>query len=476
MSETPGRPRGKATLWVVVVIVVVAVAGWWMWRTLPSVSLLTRGEGAEEKKEEQFVIAVAPFWGPDERALEKGLDMQRLAEEMFEQELGDEENVTILADDFIPPRTEEEARVLGETLQADLILWGQIHTFPSYLEIRPHLELLRTIRWLRERESSVLVFFTLPEEMSLEKIGAQDLRNAARLVMAAHYQGEPDKALGFLQKIDPPTAESLRWQGNIYVFQNNWEEAEVLFQQAIALDPEYAVLHVDVGWAHTYQEEYEEALSSFQKAMELDPKDAEAHAGLGWAYSDLGRYEESVQEFLKAVALDPHSFATRNGLGWVYYHMGRYEESVREFQTPIPWGYKGAERRTAAASEYEDSYSQLAYTLALLKTGMEKEARAHEKELRKIYAGLAEAEWPAPLVRFYAGIITEDAALEAAESDDEETDRGQKCEAYYYVGMRRLLGGDREKAGEFFKKCLATGATTFPEYRSTERELGQSEQ
>jgi hypothetical protein len=186
MSETPGRPRGKTALWVVVVILVVAAAGWWAWKALPSVSLLPREKGAEEKKEEQFIIAVAPFWGPDENALEKGRDMQRLAEEMFEQELGDEENVTILADDFIPPRTEEEARALGETLQADLILWGQIHTFPSYLEIRPHLELLRTIRWLRERESSVLVFFTLPEEMSMEKIGAQDLRNAARLVLAAY--------------------------------------------------------------------------------------------------------------------------------------------------------------------------------------------------------------------------------------------------------------------------------------------------
>jgi Tfp pilus assembly protein PilF len=475
MSETPGRPRGKTALWVVVVLLVVAAAGWWAWRALPSVFSPPREEGAEEKEGGQFVIAVAPFWGPDEKAMEKGLDMQRLAEEMFERELEAEENVTILAEKFTPPRTEEEARVLGESLHADLILWGQIHTFPSYLEIRPHLKLLRTIRWLRERESSVLVFFTLPEEMSLEKIGAQDLRNAARLVMAAYYQGEPDKALGFLEKIIPPTAESLRWQGNIYVFKNSWEEAEALFQEAVELDPEDAVLYVDVGWAHTYQEEYEEAISSFQKAMELDPEDAEAHAGLGWVYSDLGRYDESVQEFLKAVALDPHSFATRNGLGWVYYHMGRYEESVREFQTPIPWGYKGAEHRMAAASEYEDSYSQLAYTLSLLKTGREKEARAHEKELRKTYAGLAEAEWPAPLVRFYSGIITEDAALEAAESDDEETDRSQKCEAYYYVGMRRLLDGDREEAGEYFEKCLATGATTFPEYRSTERELERPE-
>ena len=41
--------------------------------------------------------------------------------------------------------------------------------------------------------------------------------------------------------------------------------------------------------------------------------------------------------------------------------------------------------------------------------------------------------------------------------------------------MRRLLDGNREKAGEYFEKCLATEATTFPEYRSTERELKRPE-
>ena len=92
-----------------------------------------------------------------------------------------------------------------------------------------------------------------------------------------------------------------------------------------------------------------------------------------------------------------------------------------------------------------------------------------------------DAEWPAPLARFYAGETAEERVLEAAESDDEETDRRRKCEAYYYMGMAHVLGAGasggspqpkrEEKAREHFEKCLATGAATMPEYRSAEREL-----
>jgi lipoprotein NlpI len=92
-----------------------------------------------------------------------------------------------------------------------------------------------------------------------------------------------------------------------------------------------------------------------------------------------------------------------------------------------------------------------------------------------------DAEWPAPLARFYAGETAEEKILEAAESDDEETDRRRKCEAYYYMGMAHVLGVgaqrdapllEREaKAREHFEKCLATSAATMPEYRSAKREL-----
>ena len=61
--------------------------------------------------------------------------------------------------------------------------------------------------------------------------------------------------------------------------------------------------------------------------------------------------------------------------------------------------------------------------------------------------------------------------FKAAEAGDVNTDREQKCEAYFYAGSRRLIEGDRKTAREYFQQCLGTGVTSFTEYQSAGVEL-----
>ncbi|UCF81587.1 MAG: tetratricopeptide repeat protein [Acidobacteriota bacterium] len=516
----------KKTLWTVIVfiLIIAAAAAWWAWKALAPLFPLPLEERTEvEREEEKFVIAVAPFWGPDETAMEKGRAMQRMAEKTLREELGAEEGVTISAaeDADEPPRTEEEAETLGEALQADIVVWGHVFMFQESMEIRPYLTTLTPLRWFREKERSVEVLFASPEQGGVEKTEVDELRNVALLVAAAYYQDMPDKALRLLQKIDPPTAESLRWQGNVYYILENWEEAEDLFEKSLALvsderyghlRPEDAVLLSDLGWVYYGQGRYEEALVKFQEAAELDPDDIEAHNGmgdiyhmqgryeeataelwkavalepenpdphnsLGWVYADQSEFGAAISEFQKAIRLEPEHANAHSGLAWVYYHQEKYWEAIQEFQAPVLWDPESAEYRTAVDVEYDDVYVQLAYSLAVFETGREEEARAHVSNWGKTPE---DAGWPAPLARFYIGEITEEKVLEATESDDEETDRRRKCEAYYYMGMAHLLGTgepsdaplpEREKkARELFEKCLATNATIIPEYQSAGREL-----
>ena len=78
-------------------------------------------------------------------------------------------------------------------------------------------------------------------------------------------------------------------------------------------------------------------------------------------------------------------------------------------------------------------------------------------------------EWINPVIRFYAGDLSEEAVLAAAADEDAEKDNEKRCEAYYYVGMARLLGiddavptaSDTAKAVEYFEKCLSTGVTVL---------------
>ena len=45
------------------------------------------------------------------------------------------------------------------------------------------------------------------------------------------------------------------------------------------------------------------------------------------------------------------------------------------------------------------------------------------------------------------------------------------CEAWFYAGMKNVLGDDKWAAAQFFKKCLATGQKNAVEYHFAKEEL-----
>ena len=146
------------------------------------------------------------------------------------------------------------------------------------------------------------------------------------------------------------------------------------------------------------------------------------------------------------------------------YYAGRYKEAATLFPARIA--------RTPASHSLH-----LFHYLALHRSGQPGEARTF---LAGVADGLADRKWAAPVVLFYAGQASEDDVLKAAASTDAAIDQQQKCEAYYYLAMAYLLKlanvpGDAAagaaKAREYLEKCVATGVTTFVEYRAAQAEL-----
>ncbi|PYL03391.1 MAG: hypothetical protein DME31_06710, partial [Verrucomicrobia bacterium] len=48
---------------------------------------------------------------------------------------------------------------------------------------------------------------------------------------------------------------------------------------------------------------------------------------------------------------------------------------------------------------------------------------------------------------------------------------GQRCEGFFYAGMKNLLDGNKVAAAQFFQKCVATGERSVFEYVSAKAEL-----
>jgi tetratricopeptide (TPR) repeat protein len=83
------------------------------------------------------------------------------------------------------------------------------------------------------------------------------------------------------------------------------DEAEASFTQAIALKPDYAEAHSNLGITLKEIGKLDEAEASFTKAIALKPDFAEAHSNLGVTLQELGRLDEVEASFKQAIALKP---------------------------------------------------------------------------------------------------------------------------------------------------------------------------
>ena len=76
-------------------------------------------------------------------------------------------------------------------------------------------------------------------------------------------------------------------------------------------------------------------------------------------------------------------------------------------------------------------------------------------------------DWIEQIARFLMGEAKEEQILRAADLPGEKDPGGKTCEACFYVGVRRLLDGDRPGALEFFRKCVRADKRGFTEHQSS---------
>jgi hypothetical protein len=147
-----------------------------------------------------------------------------------------------------------------------------------------------------------------------------------------------------------------------------------------------------------------------------------------------------------------------------YYKEGKYKEVISR----IEWLFES----TPIPESHIYVYDHVIYYLSLYRDGQVEKAKQHILD----YSMTLDERWIAPVVHFYAGKISEDSLMNAAEDADQQIDKEQKCEAYYYAGMKHLFEGDTTKARARFEACIATGISYYLEYEWAEIELDRLNQ
>jgi tetratricopeptide (TPR) repeat protein len=111
------------------------------------------------------------------------------------------------------------------------------------------------------------------------------------------------------------------------------------FQQAIGLDPNYALAYAGLADVHSIlpvyagtapKDDVPKALVAARKAVELDSNLAEAHTSLGNALISNAQLKLSEPEFRRALELNPNYATAHQWLAECLFGQGRFPESLAE--------------------------------------------------------------------------------------------------------------------------------------------------
>lgn len=101
--------------------------------------------------------------------------------------------------------------------------------------------------------------------------------------------------------------------------------------RALELDPDLAAAHHRLAGIHLYYDwDWEAARREYERAIEIDPGYVTAHHSYAAYFPILGRHGEALARMERARELDPVSASINGDIGWYFYFARRYGDAVRQ--------------------------------------------------------------------------------------------------------------------------------------------------
>src|SRR5437899_3587910 len=366
------RSRGGAWIYIVLIGAVVSVGLFFVGRytagraTLqPASAELRRGEQGEATAAiPQKSIAVLPLLNesgdPKDEYFSDGLSEELIAA------LAQISGLKVIgrSSSFRFKDRKEEPKTIGEKLGVTTLLEGtvrkqgeRVRIVAELVNVADGIEL-----WTRTFDRELQDIFAVQEEI------ARAVADSLKVTLLGSNERSAQRAAP-----NSVEAHNAYLQGHFHFQRRNLEDyrkAVGYFDQAIRLDPDYALAYAERSEALTLlgdlsgqaKTEWPKARSDAERAVAIAPALAEAHAALGWVrfFVDwkfaegvselkrakelslgnptandllarvivyLGRFDEAEQQARQAVELDPLSYAAQNNLARVLFAAGKLDEA-----------------------------------------------------------------------------------------------------------------------------------------------------
>ncbi len=133
----------------------------------------------------------------------------------------------------------------------------------------------------------------------------------------------------------PDVADAHNNLGIVLAQQGQLSEAETHFQHALALAPNYVQAHHNLGHVMLSQGKLGEAAAQYEQVIALKPDSADVYNSLGSILSRQGKFREATVRFEQAVACKPDYAEAFNNLGAVLWKQGKLDEAAERYEQAL---------------------------------------------------------------------------------------------------------------------------------------------
>jgi DNA-binding winged helix-turn-helix (wHTH) protein/TolB-like protein/Flp pilus assembly protein TadD len=318
------RSKARPVAIASVVVVGLAILGFYLWTN-------RRAPGPELK-----TIAVLPFKPlvaeTRDEALELGMADALITKLSNLKQLVVRPTSSILRYD----KAEQDLMAIGREQRVDLLLEGRVQR--SGDNVRVTVQLVRVSDglplWAGKFDEKFTSIFSVQDSISRQVTEA--------LVLGLSGEQKQQLAKRYTDNIE---AYNLYLKGRFFWNKFNeagWKKAIEHFNQAITIDPNYALAYAGLSVAYNAEgaigvappaETWAEARRTAQRAVELDDMLAEAHSALG-GVKLLYEWDwpAAEQELKRAIELNPNYAEAHELYGYHFWVVGEFDKAISEIR------------------------------------------------------------------------------------------------------------------------------------------------
>ncbi|MFY9683563.1 MAG: tetratricopeptide repeat protein [Candidatus Sulfotelmatobacter sp.] len=181
-------------------------------------------------------------------------------------------------------------------------------------------------------------------------------------------------AMNDMLEMFPKDKHLLYLAGNWLMGENGSDQAQRLFEKALAIDKNFPPALNDLAYVDARNRQFDKAFAAMDRYIALLPKEPNPQDSYGELSRMAGNFERSLKHYQAALSIDPDFVTSQVGLGDTYALMGNQEQARVEYDKAIRYAHNEADRlsysmqkamtwvRDGKFAEADKSFEEIAQT------------------------------------------------------------------------------------------------------------------